>query len=167
MKRLSLVIGLLIGGAAVASATPAVAAESAHGDDAVVVVRDLVIEVDQEATVLPGCSGTFVPMSFTGVNVFHARLFPDGTVSLSVQVREKETWTEDGLTHTVPFRNTFVFNRIDPVTQEAAVFTVALHGVGSASDGSTTTFRLIGHAVLAPDGSPRVDFTQGETQCGR
>ena len=106
-------------------------------------------------------------MSFTGVNTLHLRQFPDGTVSLSVQARETATWTEDGVTHTVPFQNSFVFNRMDPLTAEAAIFTVSLHGVGSASDGSTTTVKLIGHAVLATDGSLRVEFTRGTTDCGR
>ena len=144
MKRvLAAIVSLVVAGTTVAWATAA-AAVASQGDG-VVVVKDVVTEVDHEATVLPGCSGSFVPMSFTGVNTLHLRLFPDGTVSLSLQVRETATWTEDGVTHTVPFQNSFVFNRIDPVSQEAAVFTVALHGVGDASDGSTTTLKLVGH----------------------
>ena len=164
MKRVLAV--LVIAGSATV-ATPSVVVAGELQGEGVVVVKDLVTEVDHEATVLPGCSGSFVPMSFTGVNTLHLRLFPDGTVSLSVQARETATWTEDSVTHTVPFRNSFVFNRIDPLSQEADVFTVALHGVGSASDGSTTTVKLVGHAVVAPDGSLRVDFTRGTTECGR
>ena len=164
MKRFLAVV-VLLGSATVAYPAAALAG-SAEGNG-VVVVKDVVIEVDHEATVLPGCSGDFVPMSFTGVNTLHVRQFPDGSMSLAIQVRETATWTEDGITHTVPFRNSFVFNRIDPVSQEIEVFTVALHGVGSASDGSTTTLKLVGHAVLTPDGVPRVDFTRGATECGR
>jgi len=163
---LAMPVALIAAGTLVASATAAVADVPTEGEG-VVVVKDVVTEVDHEATVLPGCSGSFVPMSFTGVNTLHLRQFPDGTTSLSVQARETATWTEDGVTHTVPFRNSFVFNRIDPVSQEAAIFTVALHGVGSASDGSTTTVKLVGHAVVASDGNLRVDFTRGTTECGR
>ena len=167
MKRvLALLVAFVVAGTTVAWATAAVAAVPPQGG-AVVVVKDVLTEVNHEATVLPGCSGSFVPMSFTGVNSLHLVQFPDGTVSLTLQVRETATWTEDGVTHTVPFRNSFVFNRIDPVSQEAAIFTVALHGVGEASDGSTTTLKLVGHAVLAADGSLRVDFTHGATECGR
>lgn len=63
-------------------------------------------EVDHEATVVPGCSGVFVPMRFTGVNVFHVRIFPDGTQSLAVHVQETATWAEDSVTHTVRSRTT-------------------------------------------------------------
>jgi hypothetical protein len=161
-----LAVVVVAGSTAIGSPSAALAGGSASGSR-VVVDRFVVTEVDHEATVLPGCSGAFVPMSFTGENTYHARLLSDGTLSLSVQIRETATWVEDGVTHTVPFQNSFVFNRIDPVSQEAAVFTVALHGVGSASDGSTTTLKLVGHAVLAPDGSPRLDFTRGATECGR
>jgi hypothetical protein len=152
--------------AAVLVGWPLAAYAGAADGNGVIVIKDTVTEVDHEATVLPGCSGAFVPMSFTGVNLFHTRIFPDGTASLAVHVQETATWTEDGVTHTVPFANNFTFNPIDPVDQTSQVITVTLHGVGMASDGTTTKIKLVGHIVTAADGTVKLDFTKGSTECG-
>jgi hypothetical protein len=151
--------------AAVLMGWPSAALAGSADGNGVIVIKDTVTEVDHEATVLPGCSGVFVPMSFTGVNVFHTRIFPDGTVSLVVHMQETATWTEDGVGHTVPFANSFTFNRIDPIDQSSEVFTVTLHGVGTASDGTTTKIKLVGHTVTAADGAVKLDITKGSTQC--
>jgi hypothetical protein len=152
--------------AAVLVGWPLAAYAGAADGNGVIVIKDTVTEVDHEATVLPGCSGAFVPMSFTGVNLFHTRIFPDGTASLAVHVQETATWTENGVTHTVPFANNFTVNRIDPVDQTSQVTTITLHGVGTASDGTTTKIKLVGHTVTARDGTVKLDITKGSTECG-
>jgi hypothetical protein len=151
---------------AVLAGWPLAAYAGAAGGNGVIVIKDTVTEVDHEATALPGCSGAFVLMSFTGVTVLHTRIFSDGMVSLAVHVQETATWTEDGVTHTVPFANNFTLNRIDPVDQSTQVFTVTLHGVGTASDGTTTKIKLIGHTVTALDGTVKLNITKGSTECG-
>lgn len=50
--------------------------------------------------------------------------------------------------------------------QTSQVITVTLHGVGTASDGTTTKIKLVGHIVTAPDGTVKLDITKGSTECG-
>ena len=130
------------------------------------VFKDVEVEVNHEAIVIPGCSGDFVPMIFDGVNTYHVRLFDDGSSSVSGQTRETATWTEDGVTHVVKFTNNFSLSGVDAVNGRPYVFTITLHGVGRASDGTRTKLKLIGHMVVAADGSVKLDFSRGETQCG-
>src|SRR5262245_3322777 len=154
MKHHPCAAGLLT--AAIVTGLPTTAFAGSGTGQGTLVIKDVVVEVDHEATVLPGCSGAFVPMSFTGVNVLHVRIQSDGTQYLGIHVKETATWTEDGVIHTVPFENSFTFNRIDPVTQDSAIFTVTLHGAGTASDGTTTRLKLVGHTVISPDGTVKL-----------
>lgn len=87
-------------------------------------------------------------------------------MSLGIQIRETATWTEDGVTHVVPFVNNFTFNSIDPVSDVRRVFTVTLHGAGTATEGTTTKLKLVGHTVVTADGTVTRDFTKGATVCG-
>jgi hypothetical protein len=151
--------------AAVGCALPSMVLADAGGGSGVTVIKDIVEEVDV-VTSLPGCDGSFVPMSFTGTNTYHVRIFPDGSTSIGLQSLETATWTEAGVTHVVPFTNHWTINGLDPATGGSRVFTITLHGHGLASDGTTTRMSLVGHTIIGSDGTPRVDFSKGQTVCG-
>lgn len=157
----------LLGIATLALILPAsMLAGSSGNGGGVTVIKDVEVEADATAVVMPGCNGDFVPMSFTGVNTYHVRIFPDGTTSITLQSRETASWTENGVDHAIPFTSHWSIVKLDPATLVSKVFTITLHGVGTASDGTRDRATLIGHTVVAPDGTIKLDFSRGETICG-
>jgi hypothetical protein len=158
---------LALGVLAIGFALPAaVAAGSEGAGGGVFVDRVVVVEVDHQAVVMPGCDGTFIPMLFTGSTRYHAVIFADGSVNLTGQTRETAAWTEDGVSYLVPFENNISFLGIDAGTGAPKSVTVTLHGQGTASDGTTTRLTLVQHVTVGADGSVTTAFLRGATECG-